>query len=232
MVTSGISAYAGVENLEVMKEAENYNRFLISVIMPHLRRGARVADFGAGTGTFVIPLHQQGVDVVAIEPDPSLEARLHRAGVKAYRDVAALGDASLDLIYTCNVLEHIADDRATIDVLARKLRAGGKLLVYVPAYQLLFTAMDRKVGHLRRYRRGELSALVRGAGLHINAARYADSLGFFATLLYRVLSPGDGSIDRRALRLYDRIVFPLSRLLDRLLGRWLGKNLLLVATKS
>jgi len=224
--------YTGVDNLEVMAEAENYNRFLLGLVTRHLKPGMRVADFGAGTGTFALPLNRQGVDIVAIEPDAALHARLRQAGVKAQRDAATLADASLDFIYTFNVLEHIADDGAAVRTLSGKLKPDGRLLIYVPAFQLLFTQMDHKVGHLRRYRRGGLRALVRGAGLAVDDVRYVDSLGFFATLAYRVLkSNGDGSIDRRALRLYDRLIFPLSRTLDRLLSRSLGKNLLLLATK-
>jgi SAM-dependent methyltransferase len=224
--------YTGVDNLEVMAEAENYNRFLLSLVTRHLKPGMRVADFGAGTGTFALPLNRQGVDIVAIEPDATLHARLRQAGVKAQRDAATLTDASLDFIYTFNVLEHIADDGAAVRTLAGKLKPGGRLLIYVPAFAVLFTQMDHKVGHLRRYRRGGLRALVRGAGLAVDDVRYVDSLGFFATLAYRLLaSGGDGSIDRRALRLYDRLIFPLSRTLDRLLSRSLGKNLLLLATK-
>jgi hypothetical protein len=33
------------------------------------------------------------------------------------------------------------------------------------------------------------------------------------------------------LRLYDRLLFPLSRALDLLTHRWFGKNLVLVARK-
>ena len=224
--------YTGIDNLEVMAEAVNYNRFLFSLATRHLRPGMRVADFGAGTGTFALPLRQLGVDIVAIEPDAKLNARLRRAGVAAERDIAALADASLDFIYTFNVLEHIADDGAALRALARKLRPGGRLLVYVPAFAVLFTAMDHKVGHVRRYRRAGLAALVGGAGLAVDDVRYVDSLGFFATLAYRVLGAGsDGLIDRRALRLYDRLIFPLSRVLDCILSRLLGKNLLLLATK-
>ena len=231
VLASAGDGYSGVDNLEVMKEAENYNRFLLSLVIAHLKPGQRVADFGAGTGTFALPLRRQGVDIIAIEPDAALHERLRQSGVTAYPDFAPLAQASLDFIYTFNVLEHIADDRAVLRALAGKLRPGGRLLVYVPAYPILFTAMDRKVGHLRRYRRAGLEALVSGAGLSIETARYADSLGFFATLLYRAIAKGDGSLDRRAVRLYDRMVFPLSRALDFLLGRWLGKNLVALAVK-
>lgn len=231
MAPDTCAPYAGRENLEVMQEAENYNRYLLSLIFRHVRPNVRVADFGAGAGTFAVPLRERGVDVLCVEPDPGLQGELRRAGLRVCGDLRGIADASLDLIYTFNVLEHIADDRGTLRALAGKLKSGGKLLIYVPAFPVLFTAMDRKVGHLRRYRRAPLMALVRDAGLTVEEARYADSLGFFATLAYRALGRADGSIDRRALRAYDRLAFPLSRSCDCLLSVWIGKNLMVVASK-
>ena len=231
MAHDACAPYAGRENLEVMQEAENYNRYLLALISRHVQPGGQISDFGAGVGTFAVPLRERGADILCIEPDAGLQGELRRAGLRVCGDLRGIADASLDLIYTFNVLEHIADDRGTLRALAGKLKSGGRLLIYVPAFAVLFTAMDRKVGHLRRYRRAPLMALVRDAGLTVDDARYADSLGFFATLAYRALGRADGSIDRRALRAYDRLIFPLSRACDRLLSPWVGKNLMVVASK-
>ena len=231
MAPDTCAPYAGRENLEVMQEAENYNRYLLALISRHVQPGGRISDFGAGVGTFAMPLRKRGADVLCIEPDAGLQGELRRAGLRVCGNLGSVADATLDLIYTFNVLEHIADDRGTLRALAGKLKSGGRLLIYVPAFAVLFTAMDRKVGHLRRYRRAPLTALVRDAGLTVDEARYADSLGFFATLAYRALGRADGSIDRRALRAYDRLIFPLSRACDRLLSPWVGKNLMVVASK-
>ena len=38
-------------------------------------------------------------------------------------------------------------------------------------------------------------------------------------------------INRAALRLYDRLVFPISLGVDTLVSRWLGKNLLVIGVK-
>ncbi len=224
--------YTGVGNLEVMAEARNYNRFLTDLVRTRLTPGACVLDFGAGAGTFAAPLREQGVDITAIEPDARLRARLGAQGVPVLATIDGLADGSVDLIYSFNVLEHIADDRTALRALGAKLKRGGQSVLYVPAFQMLFTAMDRRVGHLRRYRRGGLTDLVAAAGLRVRTAQYVDSLGALATLLYRVAGDGDGEINRAALRLYDRLVFPLSRALDRLLWPWLGKNLLIVASKD
>jgi hypothetical protein len=71
--------------------------------------------------------------------------------------------------------------------------------------------------------------MAREVGFEIERAEYADSLGFFVTLLYKVIGSRAGDISSGSVRFYDRVVFPLSRLLDRVgLSRLFGKNLLAV----
>jgi SAM-dependent methyltransferase len=224
-------AYTGIENLEVMKEAKNYNRYLALLIERQLRPHDKVLDFGAGAGTFALPLMKRGVDVVAVEPDPVLGALLRQEAVPTVAGLEEIPDGSIDLIYTLNVLEHIADDRAAVGALAGKLKRGGRLLVYVPAFQILFSAMDRMVGHHRRYRREPLVEILALAGLDVHKAAYIDSLGFAATLLYRLIGGDRGEINRAALTMYDRVVFPVSRIIDVALHPWVGKNLLVLAGK-
>jgi SAM-dependent methyltransferase len=226
-----MSDYTGTDNLEVMAEAVNYNAFLHAQVAARAQPGDRILDFGAGIGTFARELARHGHAVACLEPDPAQAQRLAADGLPVVRDLAEVPAASLDYVYTLNVLEHIDDDAAALRGIAARLRPGGRLMVYVPAFQVLYSSMDRKVGHVRRYRRAGLAAVVRAAGLDEVVARYVDSLGFLAALAYRVVGNDDGSIDRRALRAYDRYVFPVSRALDRLAGRWFGKNVLLTARK-
>jgi SAM-dependent methyltransferase len=221
--------YSGADNLEVMSEAENYNRFLLDIVRRHASPGQRVLDFGAGGGQFAVPLAQLGLDVTALEPDEGLRERIARHGVAAVAGPEQLADGHFGYIYTLNVLEHIPDDVAALRQLRAKLVSGGTLLVYVPAFPVLYTGMDAKVGHVRRYTRASLTAAVRSAGFTIERCAYVDSLGFFATLLFKVAGDSSGNINRAALRLYDRAIFPLSRLIDTVTRRWFGKNLLLIA---
>jgi SAM-dependent methyltransferase len=223
--------YTGTENLEVMKEAVNYNRALLNLVTTHARKGSRIVDFGAGVGTFAIPLHRAGYDVECVELDDAQRSVIEASGLPARPTLAGIADASVDFVYTFNVLEHIDDDGAALAEIGRTLRDRGKLLVYVPAFDLLSTSMDRRVGHLRRYRRGALRTKVEAAGFDVLAAEYVDSLGFLAALAYRVAGSASGDIDRRALRLYDRFVFPVSRWCDRALKRVIGKNVLIVAER-
>ena len=227
-----MKGYSGTDNLEVMAEAVNYNRFLASLIRDQAREGDRIVDIGAGIGTFARQLTSGGYDVHCIEPDPLQAASIAAAGLKVSAGLESIADASIDFIYTLNVLEHIEDDRAALRQWCDKLRPGGRILIYVPAFPVLFSSMDRKVGHFRRYTRSELESKVSDSGFDVVESRYADSVGFLATLLYKAVGNDSGSINRRALVTYDRIAFPVSRLGDHLLGRAFGKNLLLRATRA
>ena len=133
-------AYTGVDNLEVMQEAVNYNRFLLDTVRRHAPASGKVLDFGAGSGQFAAPLKQLGMDLTALEPDQLLQQRLRAQGLHAVGSIEEVPDGSLDFIYTLNVLEHIEDDAQALRQLYAKLAPGGRLLVYVPAFPLLYTS--------------------------------------------------------------------------------------------
>jgi SAM-dependent methyltransferase len=229
---SSLDAYTGVDNLEVMAEAANYNSFLLGLVTAQLAPGDLVLDFGAGTGAFAAPLAAAGNHIVCVEPDHGLRARLSAAGFEAREHIGPVAPESLDFIYSINVLEHIKDDLGALAQLRDRLKPGGTLLVYVPAFPCLFSSMDRKVGHVRRYRRAALATSLEQCGFRVERIAYQDSLGFFASLLFKIIGNADGTINRRAVIAYDRWVFPLSRWLDRVVGRWFGKNLVALAYRQ
>lgn len=231
-IDKGAFKYSGQDNLEAMKLAHNYNGFLLELIEAYIPQGGSILEFGAGIGQFALPLHEKGLSVTAIELDASMAASLTSRGVPTHLDLAEVEDASVDFIYCMNVLEHISDDGLVIQMMRRKLRPGGVLLVYVPAFPLLYSSMDKLVGHYRRYRKNSLMALARTHELQPVRCEYVDSLGFLASLVYKALPSQDGTVTPGSISMYDSLVFPASRLLDRAFKSFFGKNLLLVSTAT
>lgn len=221
--------YVGTDNLDIMHLAKNYNRLLVRQVLRLTKPEDRILDFGAGTGTFADLLRQDGRNVDCFEIDATHQARLRELGFTVISRVEDLG--TYDCIYSFNVLEHIPDDAEALRTMHRCLQPNGVLALFVPAFQLLFSSMDRKVGHLRRYRRSSLARLVKEAGFEIISSSYADSLGFFASLLYKAVGSRRGDLSPSSILLYDRAIFPVSRRLDLGLGRLLGKNVMLAAKK-
>src|SRR5688572_26244521 len=151
-------AYSGVDNLEIMQEAQNYNRYLLNLVRRHAPDGARTLDFGAGNGQFAIPVAALGYAVMAVEPDRALRDSLNGRGIRTVAGCEDLADESLDYVYTLNVLEHIGDDVGALRLVRTKLVTGGRLLAYVPAFPVLYSSMDHKVGHVRRSHQETLTA--------------------------------------------------------------------------
>jgi SAM-dependent methyltransferase len=224
--------YTGVDVLETLDRATNYNSLLLDLILDNSGDCARMLDFGAGIGTFAKLLRNRGVDVVCVEPDALLANGLVRDGFLTFNDLNQVPDGSFDFIFTLNVLEHIEDDETSFRRLATKLARGGQLLIYVPAFQCLWTTLDERLKHYRRYRPRELERLAHSAGLTIWKTRYADSLGFFATLGFKLFGNKNGDLSARAVNFYDRYIVPVSRSFDFVFGRLFGKNVYLIASKN
>lgn len=227
-----MSSYTGTDNLEIMSVAVNYNNYLMNLILADIRPGIKVLDIGAGIGTFAKRVRDNGYDVRCFEPDPVQSEIIKSNGLSVATCMEEIESSSLDFIYSLNVLEHIDDDVDALKQWFTLLKPGGRMLIYVPAFQFLYSSMDEKVGHFRRYRKNELIEKSKLAGFSIISAEYADSLGFFASIVYKYFNSGSGDINLRALIFYDRFLFPISRVLDFIMHPIVGKNVFLVVERK
>ena len=216
-----------------MQYAVRYNAFLYSQIesaAANLPRDAVCLDHGAGTGRFLSMAKAIFGKMYAVEIDANYMNELSVLGAVVTNNLSNIPDNSIDVAWSFNVLEHIEDDQQTLQQLVRVLKPGGRLVVFVPAFDCIFSKMDERVGHLRRYTLDDLFRKAMIAGAFVESARYVDSLGFLAAWLYRKTG-GTGSLTASSIKLYDGMVFPLSQKLDLLTSCCFGKNVLLHATK-
>lgn len=229
-------AYTGIDNLEIMKDAKNYNTFIEKLVVEAApsKSSFTAFDFGAGTGQFSeiwSKSESPDVEFAAIELDEKFKRLLEKKNIRV-TDLNKIDNASADFIYSINVLEHVERDIDCLIQLYSKLRVGGKLFIYVPAFKCLWTEMDDSVGHVRRYRKGDLIKKLGLAQFHIESIQYHDCAGFFATLALRYLTAGTVQLSRNKIILFDRFIFPVSRVFDALIFRYLfGKNISVTAVK-
>ena len=111
---------------------------------------------------------------------------------------------------------------------------GGIIGIYVPAHPILYSIMDKEIGHVRRYTRSELKEKVNVAGFSIQSITYDEFLGFFASVVVKIVGYKNRANlgSKNSLVFYDRIIYPISRVFDLLGFRYIvGKNLILIATK-
>ena len=192
-------------------------------------------EFGAGTG-FLAEIFYRNFKIKpdCVELDPNLVKKIRD---KDFRCFQFLNETPQDYaaIYTSNVLEHIENDSGALKDLFDSLIPGGIIGIYVPAHPILYSTMDRDIGHVRRYTRSELRNKVNEAGFTIQSLTYDDFIGFFASIFVKIVGYKNGANlgSKKSLLFYDKVIYPISRVLDLLGCRYIfGKNLILVATKS
>ncbi len=228
--------FAGAQELFASeRHLKRYNLAVAKMLSKHLTSRTEILEFGAGIGALAKLWDQQyGVKPECLEIDPALRRVLAERGFRTYAGASEISK-TYQGIYTSNVLEHIEDDLSALRGMHALLQPGARLIVYVPAFMCLFSEHDSSVGHYRRYEKAELLEKVSAANFKIVHSSYVDSLGFFASLAVRILGyKGKSQLgNARSLLIYDKFVFPLSSLLDRIGFRYLlGKNLLVVAERA
>lgn len=128
-------------------------------------------DIGAAGGGNTRVLRAHGWRPVALEYSPDgAEVAAERGLTVVRADARQLPFRSsrLDLVVAFDVLEHIEDDHLAAAEIHRVLRPRGTALIAVPCDMRLWSAHDVAVGHVRRYDRAGLAAVVEQSGLVID----------------------------------------------------------------
>ena len=234
------SEYPGRESLNLTEVGlPRYSKHILEMMnksLPLLKMSARdnILEFGAGSG-YLAQLWQNlySEKVVCVEIDSELCQLIKDKGLQVKSRISDY-EMRFNLIFSSNVLEHIENDVNALKEVYDALQPGGVVAIYVPAFQVLYSSMDKEVGHVRRYSKGELSQKILNTGFVGLQIQYCDSLGFFASLLMKTVGYRNklGIGNLKSLMMYDKYFFTISKQLDRFgLSKILGKNLLAVAMK-
>lgn len=148
-----------------------------------------VLDVGCGDGLFFDWLAHFG-EVWGVESDEALvpASSRHRGRIHVGPfDSTFEPGRRFGLVLMLDVLEHLPDPVAALRKAGALLQPGGRVLVTVPAFQLLWTSHDDLNRHFVRYRRSRLAAVAAQAGLGVVGSRYCFQWLFPAKLGIRVL---------------------------------------------
>ena len=229
--------YIDRENLEKIIEPSlrNYNNHIVDLILSVHNNESDILDFGAGCGILAkIFRRKTKKSPICIEIDEYFKSILIKSGFKVFDDIEKTKN-QYDFIYSSNVLEHIYDDIKSLKQLESKLTKNGTLVLYLPAFQLLYSDLDRAVGHFRRYSKKRILKITHDAGFRIDKIFYVDSVGFFCSFIIQILGWNTkfGVGSKSSLKLYDKLILPISRFLDSLGFKYiLGKNIFVSLKKS
>jgi SAM-dependent methyltransferase len=199
----------------------------------------RVLDVGCGVGMYTGAFLRETIHVlgVEIERERALEARKRANGVvQSSGERLPFLDGTFDVVFSHEVLEHVADDRACVTEMVRVTKPNGRIVLFVPNRLYLFEThgmfwrgqyrfgnvplvnwlptflRNRFAPHVRAYTTGDLRNLF--AGLPVRVIHHTqifpgyDNIVARAPVLGRILRAVTYALEHTPLR-----AFGLSHLL-------------------
>ena len=207
--------------LVALAECQNHRKWFAGFAKPYL--GEHPIEIGSGLGDYALEWIPSVEKYTATEADPALFAELQKH-MAQYPNVTVRqlllpteerGDHSCLVSY--NVLEHIDDHVGALQSMARLVRPEGYIVLVCPAFPFAMSPVDIATGHVRRYTKRTMRKALTDAGLEVVQVRYANSIGLvcyygFTSVLKKQPSTGG------TMSFYDRLVVPVVRFLERLVG--------------
>jgi SAM-dependent methyltransferase len=120
MISDRVAELAPQGLLHQLRAAE------IEAVARWLPSGARVLDFGGGDGFQATLMANRGCQVSSIDVAPRVDDKAQWHGVQRYDgDRIPFSDATFDVVFSSNVLEHVLDLTKTLAELRRVCRPEG-----------------------------------------------------------------------------------------------------------
>ena len=149
--------------------------------LPLDREKSLLLDIGCGTGGSSLVMSQFGRAVGIDSKQSSFAISMDRPythRVVGSGEVLPFGDDKFDVVAALDVLEHLDDDVGGATEIKRVIKPGGAVVIFVPAFSILWGYNDDFSHHRRRYTKATLRRTMEAAGLRI------DTIGYFNMLLF------------------------------------------------
>ena len=222
--------------LHNLERAQRFNRWMADAVRPHL--GARVLEIGAGIGNLTHWLLPRQRYVASDINEQYLHYLRNGSAGKPYLEVArvdledpacfATFQGQFDTVICLNVLEHVRDPLVSLANMCSALAPGGRLVLYVPQGQGLYSSLDEALAHRVRYDRAMLAAELGRSGLVLESCTDFNRASVPAWWLNGKLLRRR-NFSRLQLKGFDWTV-PLLRRFDRFIP-WRGLGLIAVARR-
>jgi SAM-dependent methyltransferase len=226
-----------LDTLNHMAKLDRINDLVFCKIRKSL--GSRIVEAGCGNGNLTAQMLDKEL-VVAIDNDEAMLQTLRsRFGGNenvtisnvdlAGPDFRKFRSYKPDTILCMNTLEHIRDDKAVLDNFNAILDSG-TLIIIVPAFQFLFSPIDKAAGHYRRYNMTELALKAEGAGFTVSRKMYANLFGIAGWLVNGKILRRD-RLSKGLLSLFDFMI-PFFEMVEGLTGPPVGLSIIMICEKK
>ena len=232
----------GLETLQAIALADRFNEWMYQTIKPYCK--GKILEIGSGIGNISAFFLKDGQQIMLsdIRPaycdflrqqfagDAHCEGVLQLDLVHPHFEIEYANYLNgFDTVFALNVVEHIEDHALAVRNASQLLKAGGNLVILVPAGQWLYNRFDKELGHFRRYTRKTLKALM-SPHIQLLHTQYFNAAGmpgwFISGKILR-----KKTIPKGQMKLFNKLV-PVFRLLDRLIANGIGLSVIAAGQKN
>lgn len=156
-------------------------------------RNSKILEIGSSGGYLLMLLNNNGyvnsygIDISKKAIDQCKQKGIENAfvmdGIKTQ-----FRNEEFDIIVASDVLEHIKEPKTALAEWERILKPNGKLIIFVPAFNFLWSSHDVVNFHYRRYSKIQLRNELEKSGFFINQASYWNFSLFIPIAIFRILS--------------------------------------------
>jgi ubiquinone/menaquinone biosynthesis C-methylase UbiE len=232
--------YVGHANLEIISENSRFNDWMYGHIKAGLKdKMGNILEVGSGLGTIsekiirdMGPSAHITLTDVSVTYVQSLKIKyssfknvsVSRMDLNIKEDYSKIGYEKYDIIVAINVLEHVRDDLLALHEIYKMLKKDGILIILVPCHKFLYNAIDKNIGHCRRYSKKELYDKIKEAKFTAVCMYYFNTMGVVGWYFNGNILK-NGVISPTASRWFDRLV-PVLDYLDRITFNRIGLSLI------
>ena len=229
----------GIDTLDAISFAPNFNRYMYETIKDYC--AGHILEIGAGIGNIsehfindgasihLTDIRDNYIEVLKGKYD-STASHVSKLDIAdpAFDSLYAHMFNSFDTVFALNVVEHIKEDAVSIRNIYKLLRPGGRIVILVPAYNILYNSFDRALEHYRRYTKKSLINIIKPS-FNIVHNQYFNVFGILGWFVSgRILRKK--TIPRNQMELYDKLIL-LSKTLDKLVFNKIGLSVICVGKK-
>ena len=233
----------GLETLENIAAADQFNRWMFETVRQYIQPG-NILEVGSGIGNISQFFIDSGSRIALSDIRENYCGFLE----DKFSDAANLDDIlkldlvhpnfdreyatyleSFDNLYALNVIEHIEDDVLALANCKKLLKPGGRIIILVPAYKVLYNRFDENLYHYRRYTRKTMAKVFDQNDFEIKKAVHFNFVGIFGWYVLGGIF-NKAVIPSLSLGVYNQLV-PVIRLVDKLVFNQIGLSVILVGNK-
>lgn len=167
-------------------------RNAILAMVKDYNRDIKILDIGCAGGPLLKELMEAGfknvygIDFSEAAIDLCKKRNLENVFVMDAHQPEFEGE-TFDLVIASDCLEHLKDDETALSQWNRILKKEGQAIIFVPAFQFLWSTHDEVNQHFRRYTKENLNKKIEHAGFNIIGSSYWNFFLFFPVTIIRTL---------------------------------------------